>query len=474
MFFQQPDGRPCRFWTEKFAEVDEVKGRGSFARRIGDPARLAHALQSPQLTMSNPADARHIVLVDDEEALAWSLSSRLQKVRPNDKVVTANDGVSAITAMREHAPDLLIADIRMPGMSGIDLILHARSTWPELPVVVMTAFKSAEIQRLTPGPFTGFLEKPFEFERLLELVDEALAPPKVGFSGAVLVQTLPDIVQLYVLSAATGVLSIKHGPDEGHLWFAQGVIRHAATKSARGDEAFFEIMMWSGGDFCMRPYTGAAERSVNSDWQELLLESCRRIDEHHRMESRISRPGWTQKPPPPPMSTDDLLDAAFDGFETSPESTPRIPSPVSSTSTSSSVRRTDHNTTINEESSEAPTMNIKDSLSKLNAIDGFVGAAVVDSESGMLLGSEGGGGLNLEVAAAGNTEVVKAKRKTMANLGLKESIEDILITLGKQYHLIRPLRTRPTIFFYVALDRQRANLAMARITLSDVEKDLQV
>lgn len=119
-------------------------------------------------------------------------------------------------------------------------------------------------------------------------------------------------------------------------------------------------------------------------------------------------------------------------------------------------------------------MNIKDSLAKLNSIDGFVGAALVDSESGMLLGQEGGGALNLEVAAAGNTEVVRAKRKTMANLALKDGIEDILITLGKAYHIIRPLRGRPTLFFYLALDRTRANLAMARIGLADVEKELQV
>ena len=118
-------------------------------------------------------------------------------------------------------------------------------------------------------------------------------------------------------------------------------------------------------------------------------------------------------------------------------------------------------------------MNIKDSLAKLNDIDGFVGAALVDSESGMLLGHEGGGALNLEVAAAGNAEVVKSKRKTMANLGLKDTIEDILISLTKQYHIIRPLRSRPGVFYYLALDRGRANLAMARIALSDVEKDLQ-
>lgn len=119
-------------------------------------------------------------------------------------------------------------------------------------------------------------------------------------------------------------------------------------------------------------------------------------------------------------------------------------------------------------------MNIKDSLAKLNSIDGFIGAALVDSDSGMLLGHEGGGSMNLEIAAAGNTEVVKSKRKTIQSLGLKESIEDILISLTKQYHLLRPLRSRPSLFFYVALDRTRANLAMARIALADVEQDLQV
>ncbi|MBX3259196.1 MAG: hypothetical protein KIS78_13895 [Labilithrix sp.] len=119
-------------------------------------------------------------------------------------------------------------------------------------------------------------------------------------------------------------------------------------------------------------------------------------------------------------------------------------------------------------------MNVKDALTKLNQIDGFVGAGLVDSESGMLLGQEGGGNINLEVAAAGNTEVVRAKRKAMASLNLKDSIEDILISLGKQYHLIRPLRARSTVFFYVALDRSRANLAMARLLVADVEKELQL
>jgi predicted regulator of Ras-like GTPase activity (Roadblock/LC7/MglB family) len=116
--------------------------------------------------------------------------------------------------------------------------------------------------------------------------------------------------------------------------------------------------------------------------------------------------------------------------------------------------------------------NAKEVLKSLNDLDGYVGAALVDSESGMMLASDGGGSFNFEIAAAGNTEVVRAKRKVARALGLKDEIEDILITLGKQYHLIRPVATKPGLFFYMVLDRARSNLAMSRYKLADVEKEL--
>lgn len=117
---------------------------------------------------------------------------------------------------------------------------------------------------------------------------------------------------------------------------------------------------------------------------------------------------------------------------------------------------------------------IKESLQGLAEIDGFIGACLVDSNSGMMMGAEGGGSVNLEAAAAGNTEVVRAKRKTMSALGLKDVIEDILITLGKQYHLIRPLASREGFFIYLVLDKSRSNLALARHRLADAERDLVV
>jgi hypothetical protein len=115
--------------------------------------------------------------------------------------------------------------------------------------------------------------------------------------------------------------------------------------------------------------------------------------------------------------------------------------------------------------------NLKDSLAELMTIDGALAMALVDYQSGMVLGSIGGG-VDLEVAAAGNTEVVRAKMKTMKALGLNDEIEDMLITLGKHYHIMRPVASKPGLFFYVVLDRSRGNLALARRKVLEVEGTL--
>lgn len=98
-------------------------------------------------------------------------------------------------------------------------------------------------------------------------------------------------------------------------------------------------------------------------------------------------------------------------------------------------------------------------------IKGAFAVALVDYDSGMSLGSRGGSAeFDLDVAAPGNSEVVRVKLDVVEKLGLHETIEDILITLETQYHLIRPIwgRTEDKLFFYLALNRAQANLAMAR------------
>jgi hypothetical protein len=121
-------------------------------------------------------------------------------------------------------------------------------------------------------------------------------------------------------------------------------------------------------------------------------------------------------------------------------------------------------------------VNVETALKEAMAVDGAIGVALVDYESGMSLGTLGGGkGFDLEVAAAGNTEVVRAKIRTLSLIGLSESVEDILITLTTQYHLIRPLtRSGSALFLYLALDRSRSNLALARHELRRIESAIEI
>ena len=114
---------------------------------------------------------------------------------------------------------------------------------------------------------------------------------------------------------------------------------------------------------------------------------------------------------------------------------------------------------------------IKQALDEIMTLDGAMCTALVDSSSGMIMG-QAGSGVDLEAAAAGNTEVVRAKLKTMRSLGLNDVIEDILITLGKQYHLIRPMARNEGVFVYAVFEKSKSNLALARRKILEVEKGL--
>ena len=122
--------------------------------------------------------------------------------------------------------------------------------------------------------------------------------------------------------------------------------------------------------------------------------------------------------------------------------------------------------------------NIETSLKEAMTIEGAIGVALVDYTSGLTLGVMGGGAtMDMNIAAAGNTDVVRAKVRTLEMLGLSDNIEDVLITLDTQYHLIRllqPRRGTDALFLYLALNKSRANLGLARHQLRRIEAELEV
>ncbi len=117
--------------------------------------------------------------------------------------------------------------------------------------------------------------------------------------------------------------------------------------------------------------------------------------------------------------------------------------------------------------------NVSESLNQLMELAGARSAALVDSSTGMVL-SHVGEDPNLEITAAANTEVMRAQLKSISTLGAQDAIDDILITLTTQYDIVRPLVANPSIFIYLAVDKAKANLALARIKVADCEKQLEL
>lgn len=123
-----------------------------------------------------------------------------------------------------------------------------------------------------------------------------------------------------------------------------------------------------------------------------------------------------------------------------------------------------------ERNGAPPVAQLDDVIADLLGIQGASGAAIVDVDSGMALAAGGTPGFDLNVAAAGNSNVVRAKLRTISDLELKDEIEDVLITLEHQYHLINVLKGQGNsgLFIYLVLDRTTGNLALARHKLRGI------
>ncbi|MCG3192461.1 MAG: Chemotaxis response regulator protein-glutamate methylesterase [Thermoanaerobaculia bacterium] len=248
--------------------------------------------------------SRRVLMVDDEEALVWATARQMAKARPDLAFEGLTSPGEALDRIRQSPPDLLITDVRMPGMSGLELLLEARTLAPRLPVIVITAYGTAELRaQIRSRASVEYLEKPFSFPSLFAAVDRALETT-MGFAGSVVLPMLPDLIQMYALSRVTGALRITRGATLGGIWFDGGQISHATCGDLKGAQAVYQLLRWEGGNFRLEPGATAPERSVSESWQELLIEGCRLLDE--------SRQG--QEP-----------ETAADAFEAGPVSEPGSP-----------------------------------------------------------------------------------------------------------------------------------------------------
>lgn len=255
---------------------------------------------------------------------------------------------------------------------------------------------------------------------------------------------LPTLIQFIGQNGNMAVVRLTNDSSKGDIYLKDGLLCHAELtrgdgSTQVGEEAVYEMLSWEKGRFKVQKEVVAPEVSMQEPWDFLLMEGLRLLDE-----GRLNSLNSAQE-----NSFAEIL------------------------STTEVVVTEDKVSTTNLNKEIFDMSNLQETLDGLMHISGAKAAALVDWESGLTLGTIGSG-MDIDLAAAGNTNVVRSKLEVMKGLKIKGGIEDILITLTDQIHLIRLLESSPNLFIYVALDRASANLGMARHQLVALEKELTI
>jgi len=222
---------------------------------------------------------KRVLVVDDEDDLTWSISKHLAKDKDKYDLICVNSGIKALEVLSQLPVALVISDIRMPEISGLDLLVKIKDFYPTTKVVIMTAYGSSEVhdEANARGCFK-YIEKPFEITELRQIILEVIEEKK-GFKGTITDFHLSDLIQMNCLSRMTSCLLVNRDESEGKIYFSEGNLIHAECDGMEGEDAFYEMLSWEGGGFSSRRGEGAPKETIVKGWQSLLLEGMRRVDE---------------------------------------------------------------------------------------------------------------------------------------------------------------------------------------------------
>jgi CheY-like chemotaxis protein len=229
-------------------------------------------------------ELRHkILLLDDEADVLVMYKDMLSQLPSKPEIHTAATGARALALLEAEPFRLLICDLKMPKMDGLQVLSIVRRRFPELRTVVLTAMQDEEFRSrayaLGVDLFWLKPETQQNMQMFLECLESLLGHDTVGGFRGVQSKSLMDIIQMECLSQSSTLLRITHGALVGKIWIAGGELIHAEAEGAAGESAFRRILEWRSGTFENLPAESDHERTINKPANVLLLEMAQAMDE---------------------------------------------------------------------------------------------------------------------------------------------------------------------------------------------------
>jgi CheY-like chemotaxis protein len=262
-----------------------------------------------------------ILLLDDDEQILELYQELLQTLPSQPKIYVSNSGARAIALLESEPFSLLITDLRMPKMDGLQVLAIVRRKYPHLRIIVLTGVLDEEYRsRAYALGVDMFWQKPSnteEFQLFKDCIESLLGredPSEVGFRG-MQSKGLVDLIQLECLSQSSAVLHISQGGVSGRIWVQDGEIIDAAAASFTGEAAFKEILSWKSGNFEIKPAEPGRARTITNSYQGLLLDSAQALDEQRGAHAGAETPVPMEPGAAAPASSSLAPLAKFEGVE---------------------------------------------------------------------------------------------------------------------------------------------------------------
>ncbi len=221
-----------------------------------------------------------VLIVDDDAEMLRSLEEGLERHRDAFTVITAESGPEAVALLKQQPVSMLITDLKMPEMDGFDLMGHVMEYYPDIPVIILTAYSTPEMKRLAKrGGAVSYMTKPFLMENVarkikMTLGRESEAGTLHGVSSGIFLQLIEMEERTCTIR-----LSDKRKQKKGVLFFKDGELLDARYGNLQGVEAAYEIFSWDPVSIAIQNGCPRNERKIEEDMQAVLLEAMRRKDE---------------------------------------------------------------------------------------------------------------------------------------------------------------------------------------------------
>ena len=267
------------------------------------------------------ASQHKILLVDDDEQVLELYQSLLKSLPSQPEVHVSNWGARAIALLESDPFSLLVTDLRMPKMDGLQVLAIVRRKYPNLRTIVLSSVLDAEYRSrayaLGVDMFWQKASSGEEFKLFQDCIESLLGKEvqaEGGFRG-MQSKSLVDLIQLECLSQSSSVLHISQGSVSGRIWIQNGQVIDAATASFTGEEAFREILSWKGGNFELKPAEPEHPRAIHNSAQGLLLDSAQALDEWRGQQTGAETPAPAEAGVAAPPNSALAPLARFEGVE---------------------------------------------------------------------------------------------------------------------------------------------------------------